>query len=74
MIRMIFWSIISSVAGASPRAISADTASPAASTDSNATISVRTAGGLRTSRRLASMTMPSVPSLPVSRPTKSYSG
>ena len=47
MMRIPRWSIISSVAGTSPAAMTAETASPACSSESNATIMVLTPGGLR---------------------------
>src|SRR5512145_1368139 len=63
MIRIIFWSIISNVAGTRPRAMTAETAAPASSTESKAAIMVFRAGGLRSRRALAEVTMPRVPSL-----------
>ncbi len=51
MTRIAVWSMASRVAGTSPAAITADTASPAASRLSKATIRVRTAGGRRRSLR-----------------------
>ena len=50
---MTFWSIISSVAGTNPAAITAETPLPACSIESNATIIVLTPGGLRIRRTSA---------------------
>ena len=49
----------------------ADTASPAASIDRNAASCVLTASGLRTTRRVISVAIPSVPSEPTKAPSRS---
>ncbi len=54
--------------------MTADTASPACSTESNEASAVLIAGVLRSSRALASVMIASVPSLPVSSPVRSSSG
>src|SRR6266542_379370 len=62
---------MSSAEGTTPRPISADTASLAASTDANSASVVRTASASGSSRTVASVPMPSVPSDPNTRPTRS---
>ncbi len=49
----------------------AETASPAASVDPNAASWVVTASGLRSTRRVISVAMPSVPSEPMNAPSRS---
>ena len=67
-------SIISRVAGMMPARMMAETVSPAASMESNTASIVRTVSGDGTSSRPASVQMPSVPSLPMNSPTRSYPG
>jgi hypothetical protein len=50
------------------------TVSAAAPRSSKMAMSTTAAGGARSARTVASVMKPSVPSLPVSKPTKSYSG
>ncbi len=52
----------------------ADTAPPASSMESKAASSVSTASGLRSSRSVAFVTTPSVPSDPMSTPSRSSPG
>ena len=72
--RMISLSSISIATGITPRWITDDTASEAARTLSKIASRVRVAGGRRTRRSVASVTMPSVPSEPTSSPRRSTPG
>ena len=71
---MINWSIISSAAGTMPLAMIPETASLASPTLANTPSSVRQASGARTSRSVAAVTSPKVPSAPITRPRRSYPG
>ena len=64
-------SIISIAAGITPAAMIAPTASPAALTVGKSSSMVRTSGGLRISRTVTSVTTPSVPSPPTTKPRRS---
>ena len=54
-----------------PAAMIAEVAAPAWSVDSKPTRIVRTSSGSRTSRSVASVTTPSVPSEPMTAPSRS---
>ena len=64
-------SIISMAAGRMPAAMIPETASPASSEDGKVARKVRVASGLRSRRRVTSVTMPSIPSLPTSAARRS---
>ena len=64
-------SIISIAAGRIPAETIAETASPAASVDGNAARCVVTASGLRSTRSVISVAIPSVPSEPMKAPSRS---
>ena len=64
-------SIISMAAGMIPAAMIPPTASPAARTAGKSRSMVRTSGGLRIRRTVTSVTIPSVPSPPTTKPRRS---
>ena len=64
-------SIISMAAGTIPAPMILETASPAWSVPSKAASRVRTASGLRSSRRVTVVAMPRVPSDPTKAPSRS---
>jgi len=64
-------SIISMAAGVMPAAMMRDTASPASPIVEKAASTVSVDSGTRTIRRTTSVTMPSVPSLPITTPSRS---
>ena len=61
----------SSATGMMPEPMIASTARPAISLESNATSIARCPSGLRRMRTVTSVTIASMPSLPVSRPSQS---
>ena len=69
-----FWSMSSSVAGTSPAATMADTTLPASSREGKTASMVLSVSGLRRMRRMAAVTMPKVPSLPMKAPRRSRPG
>ncbi len=64
-------SIISIAAGTMPAAMIAEVAAPAWSVEEKPTRIVRTSSGSRTSRTVAEVTMPRVPSEPTTAPSRS---
>ena len=66
------WSIISTAAGTTPRAMIAETVAAHASTVSKPNSIVRTAGGAGRMRTHTRVTRPRVPSLPTTTPRRSY--
>ena len=67
-------SIISIPAGNTPAAVTAVTASPAASIEAKSASSTATLSGSRSSRRVTAVVMPRVPSLPMNTPRRSRPG
>ena len=67
-------SIISTAAGTIPAATMSLTTSPAAATDGKSASSVRTDSGVRSSRTVTFVAMPSVPSEPRNTPRRSGPG
>ena len=65
------WSIISMAAGTMPAAMIPLTASLAARIEGKAASRVRTAAGSGSRRRVISVAMPNIPSLPTKSPTRS---
>ena len=70
---MVTLSIISIPAGSKPAAVTARTASPAASIVSKSASSTLTHSGARNRRSVIAVAIPSVPSLPMKAPRKSSS-
>jgi hypothetical protein len=64
-------SIISTAAGTIPAATMSETTSPAALTDGKSASSVRTDSGVRSSRTVILVVIPSVPSEPTNTPRRS---
>ncbi len=64
-------SIISTAAGTIPAATMSETTSPAAAIDGKSASSVRTLSGVRSSRTVIDVVMPSVPSEPRNTPRRS---
>ena len=68
---MMPWSIISTAAGTTPRAMMSETVAAQSLTSMKSSSIVRTAGGSGVSRTQTRATMPSVPSEPTTTPRRS---